>query len=195
MNEELTYCTKTTGKEVGYEDIWPEIQGNSETGHQQLANLTMASQLSFQIASDINDGTFEVSPKVTGLFNLFKPTDACLNVIILLQGEFGDDGRVHSSWDHLKEFLRLTFEVHKIPPERVKFQAILDGRDSPSCSSIQADGNRYNFLNKFVKLLESYKAVRSITWIVGRSESMDRDYVETRAETDYRHWFRERGRG
>ncbi len=194
MNEELTYCTKTTGKEVGYEDICPEIQGNSETGHQQLANLIMAPQLSFQIASDINDGTFELSPKVTGLFNLFKPTDACLNVIILLQGEFGDDGRVHSSWDHLKEFLRLTFEVHKIPPERVKFQAILDGRDSPSCSSIQAEGNRYNFLNKFVKLLENYKAVRSITWIVGRSESMDRDYVETRAETDYRHLVQGEGK-
>ena len=186
MNNELTYCTKTTGKEVGYEDIRPEIQGNSETGHQQLANLTMASQLSFQIASDINDGTFEVSPKVKALFNQFKSTDACLNVIILLQGEFGDDGRVHSSWDHLKEFLRITFEVHAIPPERVKFQAILDGRDSPSRSSIQPDGNRYNFLNKFVKLLDGYKAVKSIAWIVGRSESMDRDYVETRAETDYR---------
>jgi 2,3-bisphosphoglycerate-independent phosphoglycerate mutase len=186
MNTELTYCTKTTGKEVGYEDIRPEIQGNSETGHQQLANLTMASQLSFQIASDIQDGTFELSPKVRALFSQFKSTEACLNVIILLQGEFGDDGRVHSSWDHLKEFLRITFDVHAIPPERVKFQAILDGRDSPPHSSIQPAGNRYNFLNKFVKLLDGYKAIRSLTWIVGRSESMDRDYVETRAETDFR---------
>ena len=194
MNHELTYCTKTTGKEVGYEDIRPEIQGNSETGHQQLANLTMAPQISFRIASDMKDGTFERSPKVSGLFDQFKSAGSCLNVIILLQGEFGDDGRVHSSWDHLKEFLRLIFEVHNIPSKRVKFQAILDGRDSPPYSSINAEGDRYNFLGKFKKLLDRYHAVESIAWVVGRSSSMDRDYVESRARSDYLHMVNGEGK-
>ena len=39
VDENLTVPTETSGVWVGYEDVDPPVQGNSETGHQQIGNL------------------------------------------------------------------------------------------------------------------------------------------------------------
>jgi hypothetical protein len=45
--------TKASGVDAGYEDLDPEVQGNSETGHQQLGNFVVAPQVPLEIAIEI----------------------------------------------------------------------------------------------------------------------------------------------
>ena len=40
VDENLTVPTEASGVWVGYEDVDPPVQGNSETGHQQIGNLS-----------------------------------------------------------------------------------------------------------------------------------------------------------
>ena len=44
-NENLSLPTSASGMWVGFENLEPTIQGNSETGHQQIGNNSLASQL------------------------------------------------------------------------------------------------------------------------------------------------------
>ena len=58
VDENLTVPTETSGVWVGYEDVDPPVQGNSETGHQQIGNLALAPQIPLQITRSIEDGSF-----------------------------------------------------------------------------------------------------------------------------------------
>ena len=58
VNQNLTVPTQASGVWVGYEDVDPPVQGNSETGHQQIGNLALAPQIPLQITKSIEDGSF-----------------------------------------------------------------------------------------------------------------------------------------
>lgn len=184
-NDNLSIPTKAAGKYVGFEDIDPPVQGNSETGHQQIGNLIMAPQTSLEITEAINDGSyFKNSALIESLTDVLKGK-ANLNFCFLLSGEHGNDGKVHSSWNHLEGFLELIFTHLKINPERVRMEVILDGRDSPPRSSVEEVGGVGNFLSKLKELLQKHNATDIVSWIIGRGMGMDRDYSENNTKADY----------
>jgi 2,3-bisphosphoglycerate-independent phosphoglycerate mutase len=185
-HEYLSVSTKTSGIEAGYEDLFPEVQGNSETGHQQLGNFTVASQVPLEISIDIENGAFYKNPALNAAIEEAKKKNSNLNVTIMISGQYGDDGRVHSCWNHLESFLKLLFSRHEFDSNRFRVQAILDGRDAPLKSSLEMEGEKYGFLYKLRDLLESYKAVHCLSWIIGRGYAMDRDYEEARTRLDYK---------
>ncbi|HBO90479.1 MAG TPA: hypothetical protein DD460_06985, partial [Acidobacteria bacterium] len=78
---------------------------------------------------------FENSALNTVISNA-KDRSTKINFCFLLSGVRGNDGRVHSAWNHLEAFLELVFERYKLPVKQVQMQAILDGRDSGIHSSI-----------------------------------------------------------
>ena len=178
--------TKTSGVEAGYEDLYPEVQGNSETGHQQLGNFVVAPQVPLEIAIDIENGTFYENPTLNAAIQEAKAKNVNLNVTIMASGEYGDDGRVHSCWNHLESFLKLVFQNHEFDPDKFRLQAILDGRDAPLKSSLEMEGKKYGFLYKLRDLMKSYDALDSVAWIIGRGYAMDRDYEEERTRLDYK---------
>jgi 2,3-bisphosphoglycerate-independent phosphoglycerate mutase len=178
--------TKTSGVEAGYENLYPEVQGNSETGHQQLGNFVVAPQVPLEIAIDIESGTFYDNPTLNGAIKEAKAKNSNLNVTIMVSGEFGDDGRVHSCWNHLESFLKLVFLHHGFDSDKFRIQAILDGRDAPLKSSLEMEGEKYGFLYKLRDLMKSYNALDSVAWIIGRGYAMDRDYEEERTRLDYK---------
>ncbi|MCI0470478.1 MAG: alkaline phosphatase family protein [Candidatus Aminicenantes bacterium] len=182
--------TKPIGIEAGYEKLDPEVQGNSETGHQQLGNLTVAPQVPLEIAIDIENNEFSKNPILNRSITTAVENQANLNVSFMISGEEGDDGRVHSCWNHLENYLSLVFNGHKFDPARFRIQAILDGRDSPSRSSLEKEmgkhgKEKYGFLYKLKALLSQYHAEDCIAWIIGRGTAMDRDYEEERTRKDY----------
>jgi 2,3-bisphosphoglycerate-independent phosphoglycerate mutase len=180
-----TIITKTSGIAVGYEDVRPEVQGNSETGHQQIGNLIVAMQPPLEISMSINSGEFFQHKQLRACLGKAQTAGSNVDVAILLSGEFGDDGRVHSAWNHLEAFLKLCFGDLGLAPSKVRIQAILDGRDSPPTSSVAREGDRYGFLYKLAELLKKYNAEESLAWVIGRGIGMDRDYDEDKAKTDY----------
>jgi len=177
--------TKTSGVEVGFEDLEPEVQGNSETGHQQLGNMIVAAQIPLEIAIDIESGAFFENEVLKDAIETALLNKINLNITFMVSGEYGDDGRVHSCWNHLEAFLSLLFHQYHFDPNRLRIQAILDGRDAPLKSSVEKKGGKYGFLHKLYDLLQNYKAVESLTWIIGRGIAMDRDYEEERTRKDY----------
>ena len=180
--------TKTSGIEIGYEDLRPEVQGNSETGHQQLGNLAVAPQIPLEISIDIETGAFFENPVLNQSIKIALDNHVNLNITFMISGEFGDDGRVHSCWNHLESFLKIVFNQYHFDPAKFRIQAILDGRDSPLKSSIgknPKDASRHGFLYKLKDLLAQYHADDCIAWIIGRGIAMDRDYVEERTKKDY----------
>jgi 2,3-bisphosphoglycerate-independent phosphoglycerate mutase len=184
-NSNLTIPTSAAGIWAGFEDLDPAVQGNSETGHQQIGNMELAPQLPLEITNSINNGEFFENPALNAVITRAKQRNATINFCFLLSGVGGADGRVHSAWNHLEAFLELVFAHHGISPEKVQMQAILDGRDSAVDSSIVATDGTGDFLGQLQSLLAKYNAESSLTWIVGRSIAMDRDYREVAARTDF----------
>ncbi|MGI8554237.1 MAG: hypothetical protein ACR2PL_26130 [Dehalococcoidia bacterium] len=193
-NNYPTVVTQASGLAAGYEDLVPAVQGNSETGHQQIGNFIVAAQVPLEISSEIADGSFFRNPVLLECLGEVKRRGSVLDVCFLLSGEYGDDGRVHSSWDHLKALLEAAFVRSGLSAAQLRLQAILDGRDSPPYSSVQRSGDRYGFLLKLRDLLSHYRAEESLAWIIGRSLAMDRDYEEARARQDYELLVEGRGK-
>ncbi len=185
VNTHLTVPTRAAGKWVGYEDVDPEVQGNSETGHQQIGNLSLAPQIPLQISQSILDGTFFHNRKLRSAIETACATGNNINFCFLLSGVRGSDGRVHSAWNHLEAFLELLFEHIGLPPERVRMQAILDGRDAPAHGSLEMDGIPGGYLGHLERLLHRFDAIDSLAWVIGRSIAMDRDYREVNAKQDF----------
>ncbi|HJM53037.1 MAG TPA: alkaline phosphatase family protein [Dehalococcoidia bacterium] len=185
-NSNLTIPTSASGRWAGFEDVLPPVQGNSDTGHQQIANLRLAPQLPLEITQSINDGSFFRNPELTGVVSRAVADRRSLNFTFLLSGVGGSDGRVHSAWNHLEAFLRLLFEVHGADPRLVRMQAILDGRDSPDTSSMTSiGGTGGGYIDRLEELLGRYDAKRSLSWVIGRNQAMDRDYREPNVRADY----------
>ncbi len=185
-NHYPSVSTKASGVDAGYEDLVPEVQGNSETGHQQLGNFVVAPQVPLEISIDIESGAFYKNPALNGAIEEAKAKNSNLNVTIMVSGEYGDDGRVHSCWNHLQSFLKLVFLHHDFDPDKLRIQAILDGRDAPLKSSLEMEGEKYGFLYKLRDLMLSYNALDSVAWIIGRGYAMDRDFEEERTRLDYK---------
>jgi len=185
-NDFPTVPTEAAGLAAGYEDVTPAVQGNSETGHQQLANFIVAAQTPLEISTEIADGRFFENPALLECLKAVKERDSHLDVCFLLSGEYGNDGRVHTAWNHLEALLEAAFVRAGLRPEQVRLEAITDGRDCPPYSSIQKSGEQYGFLYKLQTLLRQYDAEESLAWVIGRGIAMDRDYEEARTEQDFR---------
>lgn len=181
-----TVATSASGLAAGYEDVVPAVQGNSETGHQQIGNFIVAAQTPLEISTQIADGSFFENPRLIEALEAVKRRGSCLDVCFLLSGEYGNDGRVHSAWNHLEALLEAAFVRAGLSPAQVKIEAITDGRDSPPYSSLQMSGEQYGFLFKLRTLLARYGAEESLAWVIGRSIAMDRDYEEARTRQDFR---------
>lgn len=184
-NENLSVPTSAAGIWAGFEDLDPAVQGNSETGHQQIGNTELAPQLPLEITNSINTGEFFDNPALNDVVSKAKKRGATINFCFLLSGVGGGDGRVHSAWNHLEAFLELVFERHGVAPEKVQMQAILDGRDSAADSSIISIDDVGDFVGQLQVLLRKYGAEYSLAWVVGRSTAMDRDYREQAAKADF----------
>ncbi len=185
VDENLTVPTEASGVWVGYEDVDPPVQGNSETGHQQIGNLALAPQIPLQITRSIEDGSFFENTKLLSAIDGALEAGKNINFCFLLSGIRGSDGRVHSAWNHLEAFCDLVFERIGVSPERVRMQAILDGRDAPAKGSMEIEGVEGGYLGELERLLERYNAIESLAWVVGRGLAMDRDYREENAQCDY----------
>lgn len=185
VNLNLTVPTQASGVWVGYEDVDPPVQGNSETGHQQIGNLALAPQIPLQITQSIADGSFFENRMMLEAIEGAVATGNNVNFSYLLSGIRGSDGRVHSAWNHLEAFCELVFDRLGISPDRVRIQAILDGRDAPARGSMEIEGVEGGYLGELERLLKRYDAVESLAWVIGRSLSMDRDYREENARCDY----------
>jgi 2,3-bisphosphoglycerate-independent phosphoglycerate mutase len=193
-NSNLTIPTSASGRWAGFEDVVPPVQGNSDTGHQQITNLRLAPQLPLEITESIDNGSFFRNPELAGIVSRAVADRRPLNFTYLLSGVGGSDGRVHSAWNHLEAFLRLVFEVHNADPRLVHMQAILDGRDSPATSSMTSPtnpnggsgaGSGQGYVERLEELLGRYDAKRSLAWVIGRNQAMDRDYREPNVRADY----------
>ncbi len=186
-NNNYSISTKASGIWVGYEDIKPTVQGNSETGHQQIGNLSLANQIPLEISESIKNNSFYENSNLNSCINKAKQNNSKINFSFLLSGTKGSNGRVHSAWNHLEAFLKLVLNKHKFPAEKLQMQAILDGRDSGNFSSVKNSNEEAGFLYKLENLLEKHKAIESLCWVVGRSSAMDRDFREESAHSDFMH--------
>ncbi len=182
-NSHITLPTFASGKWVGLD---PGTQGNSETGHQQIGSLVMAPQTSMQITETIKTGDFFKNKALNDVIRLSRSSEGNVNFCFLLSGETPEDGRVHSAWSHLEAFVKLIFSDMAVPPDKVRMQVILDGRDSGICSSMEKSRGFGGYLEKLGKLLYRYDAVEVLAWVVGRNIAMDRDYREEAAQADWR---------
>jgi 2,3-bisphosphoglycerate-independent phosphoglycerate mutase len=184
-NGHLTVPTSACGVWAGYEDADPPVKGNSETGHQQIANLTLAPQTPREITASIRDGSFFTNEALSGAVRAGTSPGSALNFCFLLSGTRGDDGRVHSAWNHLEAFCELVFVRYRADPSRVRMQAVLDGRDAPARSSLEGVAGGAGYLDRLESLLARYGATESLAWVAGRSIAMDRDYREANTKADY----------
>ena len=178
-----TFLTRTSGEDAGFEKLDIEIQGNSDTGHQQMFNLCVAEQMSRQLGRALDSGAVEelLGPIVREMSGPERARDT-LFLKTLLSGEFGDDGYVHSCLNHLFVVVERTlalFATYGVAKERLQILALLDGRDSPPDSSIRAqqkDGRaRFDFLGKLEAFLAERGATGCLTRLLGR-QYMDRNY-------------------
>ena len=184
-NANVTVPTSAAGEWAGFEPLDPQVQGNSETGHQQIGNLVMAPQLPLEISNAIDSGSFFENPVLRAAIEDGARPGSALNAVFMLSGTGGSDGRVHSAWNHLEAFLELVFERMGLRPGQVRIQAILDGRDSPPYASIKRHNGIGGYLDRLEDLLGRYEAKESLAWVVGRSIGMDRDYREVNARADF----------
>ena len=184
-NRHITVPTSAAGEWAGFEPLDPPVQGNSETGHQQIGNLVLAPQLSLEISNAIDSGAFFENRVLRAAVEHGAKPGGALNVTFMLSGTGGRDGRVHSAWNHLEAFLELVFERIGLSPNQVRIQAILDGRDSPPRASLERREDIGGYLDKLETLLGRYSATGSLAWVVGRSFGMDRDFREVNARADY----------
>ena len=185
-NSHVTVPTSAAGEWAGFEPLDPPVQGNSETGHQQIGNLVMAPQLPLEISSAIDSGAFFENRVLLSVIEHGAKPGSALNVAFMLSGAGGSDGRVHSAWNHLEAFLELVFARIGLRPGQVRIQAILDGRDSPPTASLERQNGIGGYVDALETLLGKYSATESLAWVVGRSTGMDRDYREVNARADYR---------
>ena len=184
-NRHVTVPTSAAGEWAGFEPLDPPVQGNSETGHQQIGNLVLAPQLPLEISNVIDSGAFFENRVLRAAVEHGAKPGSALNVAFMLSGAGGRDGRVHSAWNHLEAFLELVFARIGMRPDKVRIQAILDGRDSPPRASLERRDGIGGYLDRLEDLLDAYSATGSLAWVVGRSTGMDRDYREVNARDDY----------
>ncbi len=183
------FLVDPAGVSAGMPEMKIKAQGDSNKGHEGMLNLVVAQQLATKIYNAIEDGSFFENAELNNaLLDTVARPNGKIVIKTLLSGEFGDDGFIHSAFKHLEGVAELVFGRLGISPDKVLFEFLLDGRDSPVRSSLETDVvdgvERYGFLSKAVKLLEKYDAVDSLGWIIGR-ESNDRDFKGGNIKQEY----------
>jgi 2,3-bisphosphoglycerate-independent phosphoglycerate mutase len=143
--------------------------GNSEVGHLNLGAGFRVLQDLPRISAAIADGSF---------FDNAALHDACLRVAergasLHLMGLVGPGG-VHAVDEHLVAMVELAHRSG-LPPERVRFHAFTDGRDTPPRS---ADA----FLPQLETRFEGRAVIATVT---GRYWAMDRDRRWDRTKRAY----------
>lgn len=157
------------GEDVGL----PEgLMGNSEVGHLNLGAGRIVWQEITRLSKAIRDGSFFKQPVLVEAARRARDKGRGLHLIGLVS-----DGGVHSSPDHYYALLELA-KREGMPPERVFFHALTDGRDTPPKSGIE-----------HVRLLtEEMKktGVGRVATVSGRYWAMDRDKRWDRVEKAWR---------
>ncbi|MBU1975874.1 MAG: 2,3-bisphosphoglycerate-independent phosphoglycerate mutase [Nanoarchaeota archaeon] len=148
------------------------IMGNSEVGHLNIGSGRTVHQELVRINEAIKDGSFFWNPTLLDAISHVKKYNSSLHLMGLLS-----DGQVHSSIDHLFALMKLA--VDNELKKDIFLHAFLDGRDTPPRSA-----------EKYIKMV--YKKRKqlglhmTITTIMGRYYSMDRDNRWQRDELAYR---------
>ena len=83
-NANLSIPTSASGIWAGFEDLDPAVQGNSETGHQQIGNTELAPQLPLEITNSINTGEFFKNPAFDSTITRAKESGTTINFCFLL---------------------------------------------------------------------------------------------------------------
>jgi hypothetical protein len=68
-NDNVSIPTSAAGIWAGFEDLDPAVQGNSETGHQQIGNTELAPQLPLEITNSIASGEFFKNPALNAVIS------------------------------------------------------------------------------------------------------------------------------
>ena len=156
---EWPHCLlSASGEEVG---LPLGLMGNSEVGHTNIGAGRIVWQEISRIDKDIREQTFQRNGAILGAIRHALNHGTTLH----LMGLVGSGG-VHASDHHYRTLIDLAKSLG-LPAERLCFQALLDGRDTPPDS---APG--------FVAELERHLAragVGRIATIGGRYYGMDRD--------------------
>jgi 2,3-bisphosphoglycerate-independent phosphoglycerate mutase len=143
--------------------------GNSEVGHLNLGAGFRVLQDLPRISAAIDDGSFFENPALS---------EACERVAgrggrLHLMGLVGPGG-VHAVDEHIIAMVELAAR-HGLPPERVRFHAFTDGRDTPPRSA-----------DVFLSDLESrFDGHATIASVAGRYWAMDRDRRWERTKRAY----------
>ncbi len=137
------------------------------------------------ISQSIKNKSFYSNTQLTKTIDHATNFGKNINISFMLSGKTGQDGHIHSSWNHLEALLELLFIEKKIPPKKVQIHAVLDGRDSSPFGSVNNTSSIGNYLDLLKELLNNYEAEQCLAWVIGRSIAMDRDYREDLAKTNY----------
>jgi len=156
---------RASGQEVGLP--WGEV-GNSEVGHSGIGLGRVVLQDLPQIDRSITEGRLQNKKTIQAATSVLNELNSNLHIIGL-----ASDGAVHCHIRHMVALYR-AFRT-KVPPERIFFHIIADGRDSPEKSV-------YKYIEGLKKEIGEEVNFASLS---GRFYSMDRDKNWDRTEKAY----------
>lgn len=159
MWEEWPHCLlSASGEEVG---LPLGLMGNSEVGHTNIGAGRVVYQEITRIDRAIREGEFQRNGALRGAVEHARRGGGALHLLGLV-----GTGGVHASDGHYRALVDLARQMG-LPGDRLFFQALLDGRDTPPDSGAG-----------FVKELEDYlerTGMGRIATVSGRYFGMDRD--------------------
>lgn len=143
--------------------------GNTETGHLNIAAGGIVYQDLPRINMAITDGTFNSNPAFLNALNHVKKVGSALHIMGLIGG-----GGVHSNIKHLYALLNLCAQQGV---QNVYIHGFTDGRDSPPTSGI-------NYVKQIQENCQTI-GVGKLATLIGRYYAMDRDKKWQRIEKAY----------
>lgn len=146
---------RASGQEVGLP--WGEV-GNSEVGHSGIGLGRVVLQDLPQIDKSISEGMLKRKKIIQAASSVLNNLRSNLHIIGL-----ASDGAVHCHVRHMIALYKIFRE--KVPPERIFFHIIADGRDSPEKSV-------YKYIDLIKKEIDDQVRFASLS---GRFYAMDRD--------------------
>ena len=170
--ESPTGVISASGDDVGLPD---GQMGNSEVGHMNLGAGRVVPQDLPRIDTAVRNGTLASNRELLSFIDRVKGVGGRCHLMGLLS-----DGGVHSHQNHIAALTRILTEAGI----EVLVHAILDGRDTPPKSALEAMG--------------AFDAARHpnarVATVIGRFFAMDRDNRWERVEIAYRAFALAEGR-
>ncbi|MGH2380053.1 MAG: 2,3-bisphosphoglycerate-independent phosphoglycerate mutase [Candidatus Limnocylindria bacterium] len=164
---EWPYCRlEASGEAVGL----PAGQmGNSEVGHLNLGAGFPVLQDLPRISAAIRDGSFFENEVLAGVCRKVAASGHRLHLLGLV-----GPGGIHAVDEHIVGMVELAHRS-EIPPDRVRFHAVTDGRDTPPRSA-----------DRFLPALEArFGGHARVATVSGRYFAMDRDHRWDRTRRAY----------